>query len=56
MLIDVTKSELKTVVLNLWMHRKSDAKTNEVYEKLKPLLEVCNCQENKNENEPTNKD
>ena len=49
MLINVTKSELKNIVLNLWIHRKSDTKTNEVYEKLKPLLEVCDCQGKNNE-------
>ena len=49
MLINLSKSELETVVKNLWMHRKSDAKTNEVYEKLKPILGVCNCQEKENE-------
>ena len=53
MLINVTKSELKTIILNLWMHRKS-VKTNQIYEKIKPLLDVCDCQENKNENESTN--
>ena len=50
MLINVTKSELETIILNLWMHRKSDAKTNKVYEKLKPFLEVCDCQGKNNEN------
>ena len=54
MLINVSKSELKTIILNLWMHRKSDTKTNEVYEKLNPLLDVCDCQGKKNENESTN--
>ena len=55
MLINVTKSELKNIVLNLWMHRKSDTKTNEVYEKLKPLLEVCDCQGKNNENSKSKK-
>ena len=32
MLINVTKLELETIILNLWMHRKSDVKTNELYE------------------------
>ncbi len=54
MLINVTKSELKTIIFNLWMHRKSDVKTNDLYEKIKPLLDVCDCQEKKNENESTN--
>ena len=50
MLINVTKSELKTIIFNLSMHRKSDLKTNEIYEKLKPFLEVCDCQGKNNEN------
>jgi len=49
MLINLSKSELETVVMNLWKHRNSDDKTNEVYEKLKPILAVCNCQEKENE-------
>ena len=48
MLIDVTKSELNTIILNLWMHRKSDDRTNELYNKLKLLEGVCDCQDKKN--------
>ena len=40
MLINVTKSELKTIIFNLWMHRKSDEKTNQVYEKIKPKSKI----------------
>ena len=45
MLIDVTKEELKVIVLQLWKSRKSEANVKEVYEKMEPLLNICNCQE-----------
>ena len=45
MLIDVTKKELEVIVLQLWKSRKTEAKVGEVYEKLEPLLNICNCQE-----------
>jgi len=45
MLIDVTKKELEVIVLQLWKSRKSESNVNEVYEKMKPLLNICNCQQ-----------
>tara|TARA_B100001989_G_scaffold65389_1_gene44224 strand:- start:609 stop:749 length:141 start_codon:yes stop_codon:yes gene_type:complete len=45
MLIDVTKEELKVIVLQLWKSRKTEEKVKEVYEKMEPLLNICNCQE-----------
>jgi len=45
MLIDVTKKELEVIVLQLWKSRKSESNVNEVYEKMEPLLNTCNCQE-----------
>jgi hypothetical protein len=47
MLIDVTKEELKVIVLQLWKGRKSEENVKEVYEKMEPLLNICNCQEGK---------
>ena len=44
MLIDVTKKELEVIVLQLWKSRKTEEKVGEVYEKLEPLLNICNCQ------------
>ena len=45
MLIDVTKEELKVIVLQLLKSRKTEEKVKEVYEKMEPLLNICNCQE-----------
>ena len=45
MLIDVSKKELKVIVHQLWKSRKSEEDVKEVYEKMKPLLNICNCQE-----------
>ena len=45
MLIDVTKEELQVIVNQLWKSRKSEENVKVVYEKMKPLLEVCNCKE-----------
>jgi len=45
MLIDVNKEELKVIVQQLWKSRKSESNVKPVYEKMKPLLEVCNCKE-----------
>ena len=47
MLIDVTKKELEVIALQLWKSRKSESNVNEVYEKIEPLLNICNCQEKK---------
>ena len=45
MLIDVTKEELQVIVNQLWKSRKSGENVKVVYEKMKPLLNICNCQE-----------
>ena len=45
MLIEVSKKELEVIVLQLWKSRKSEEKVRVVYEKMKPLLNICNCQE-----------
>ena len=45
MLIDVTKEELKVIVMQLWKSRKSEDNVRVVYEKMKPFLNICNCQE-----------
>tara|TARA_B100001989_G_scaffold28009_1_gene16718 strand:+ start:506 stop:646 length:141 start_codon:yes stop_codon:yes gene_type:complete len=45
MLIDVSKEELNVIVQQLWKSRKTEEKVGEVYEKMKPLLNICNCQE-----------
>ena len=45
MLIDVTKEELEVIVLQLWKSRKSEENVRVVYEKMEPLLNICNCQE-----------
>ena len=52
MLIDVTKEELEYIVTALWKCRKTEGEPQcvQVYEKLKPLLDVCNCQENASTN------
>ena len=47
MLIDVSKEELNVIVQQLWKSRKTEEKVGEVYEKLEPLLNICNCQEGK---------
>ena len=48
MLIDVTKEELEIIVMQLWKSRRSEANVKPVYEKMKPFLNICNCQEKKN--------
>ncbi len=45
MLIDVSKEELKVIVNQLWKSRKSEENVKVVYEKMKPLLNICNCQQ-----------
>ena len=52
MLIDVTKEELEQIVQALWKcnNNWTEPKCKPVYEKLKPLLDVCNCQENASTN------
>ena len=45
MLIDVTKKELEVIVSQLWKSRNSEENVGVVYEKMKPLLNICNCQE-----------
>ena len=47
MLIDVTKEELEYIVTALWKCRKTEGEPQcvQVYDKLKPLLEVCTCKE-----------
>tara|TARA_B100000925_G_scaffold29949_1_gene19934 strand:+ start:810 stop:959 length:150 start_codon:yes stop_codon:yes gene_type:complete len=47
MLIDVTKEELKIIVMQLWKSRKSEEWVKPVYEKMEPLLNICECQEKK---------
>tara|TARA_B100001248_G_C27288242_1_gene411139 strand:+ start:304 stop:453 length:150 start_codon:yes stop_codon:yes gene_type:complete len=47
MLIEVSKEELEVIVLQLWKSRKSEEKVRVVYEKMEPLLNICNCQEKK---------
>ena len=47
MLIDVSKKELKVIVQQLWKSRKSEESVKSVYEKMEPLLNICNCQEKK---------
>jgi ribosomal 50S subunit-recycling heat shock protein len=47
MLIDVTKKELEVIVLQLWKSRKSESNVNEVYEKMEPLLNICDCNDSK---------
>ena len=52
MLIDVTKEELEYIVTALWKCRKTEGEPQcvQVYDKLKPLLEVCTCKENASTN------
>ena len=45
MLIDVTKEELKVIVMQLWKSRKSEDNVRVVYVKMEPFLNICNCQE-----------
>ena len=45
MLVDVSKEELQVIVRQLWKSRKTEEKVKEVYEKMEPLLNICNCQE-----------
>jgi len=45
MLIDVSKEELQVIVNQLWKSRKSEENVKVVYEKMKPLLNICNCQQ-----------
>ena len=45
MLINLSKEELETVVGQLWKSRNTEEKVGEVYNKLKPLLDVCVCRE-----------
>ncbi len=33
--LKVTNEEFDTIIMNLWMHRKSDRKTKELYNRLK---------------------
>ena len=47
MLVDVSKKELQVIVNQLWKSRKSEENVRVVYDKMKPLLEVCNCKEEK---------
>ena len=47
MLIEVSKEELEVIVLQLWKSRKSEERVRVGYEKMEPLLNICNCQEKK---------
>ena len=33
--LKITNEEFDTIIMNLWMHRKSDTKTKELYNRLK---------------------
>ena len=46
MLIDVSKKELEVIINQLWKSRKSEKQVGEVYERLKPFLDICTCREN----------
>ena len=46
MLIDVSKKELEVIINQLWKSRKSEEQVGEVYERLKPFLDICACKEN----------
>lgn len=35
MQLKITNEEFDTIIMNLWMHRKTDNKTKELYERLK---------------------
>ena len=52
MLVDLTKKELEYIVTALWKCRKTEGEPQcvQVYDKLKPLLEVCTCKENASTN------
>ena len=45
MLIDVSKKELEVIINQLWKSRKSEEQVGEVYERLKPFLDICTCRE-----------
>ena len=45
MLVELKKDELEYIVTALWKCRKSEIKCEELYEKMKPLLDVCTCKE-----------
>ncbi len=45
MLVDLKKEELEFIVSSLWKCRKSEEKCEELYNKMRPLLEVCTCKE-----------
>ena len=45
MLIDVSKKELEVIITQLWKSRKSEEQVGEVYERLKPFLDICTCRE-----------
>ena len=45
MLIDVSKEELKIIVMQLWKSRKSEANVKPVYDKMEVYLNICNCQQ-----------
>jgi len=45
MLVELKKDELEYIVTALWKCRKSETKCEELYEKMKPLLDVCTCKE-----------
>ena len=46
MLIDVSKKELEVIINQLWKSRKSEEQVGEVYDRLKPFLDICTCREN----------
>ena len=59
MLIDLSKSELKKIEYYLLgdtdpKGRFTDPLVVSIFDKIKELDDVCDCQENKNENESTN--
>ena len=45
MLIDVSKKELEVIITQLWKSRKTEEQVGEVYERLKPFLDICTCRE-----------
>lgn len=47
MLVDLSKEELQYIVTTLWRCKKSESKCEDLYNKMKPLLEVCTCKETK---------
>ena len=46
MLIDISKKELEVIINQLWKSRKSEEQVGEVYDRLKPFLDICTCREN----------